>query len=448
MGELPLAEDLINQGFTALLLSPQTGANLIPAVEAAAKAGNPVLNVSDAVIEGQPGGYAAGRRTAGFTETINASGKFTVVASVRANRSREEAFNTATTILQKYLDLIGFYANNDGMALGVVEAVKAAGRADTVAVLGPDGVSDADAAIDVTAPIRDLRVTQRQIVEIAMALRSNARVIAMDEPISSLTPTEFDRLVEVIRGLAARGVAIIHVSHKMDEVVRLCQSTTILRDGRLVTQVPIPATGVSQVIELMVGRELAHVVHRSFVTDRVLLKVAGLTRGKAGLGLVPEERKRDGIIWHQPVTSNIGLPAMQSFSRFGMIRNAKLEARSEALMQEVRLRRFDVSKPIGSFSGGNPQKAIIGRGLVADTKIFLFDEPTRGIGVGAKAEICGLGEKLARDGKAVVVVSSELLEVIRVSDRVLVMREGRIAADLGPTGITETNIARNAVPAS
>ena len=364
-----------------------------------------------------------------------------------------------------------------------------------------------DAAIDVTAPIRDLRVAQRQIVEIAKALRSNARVIAMDEPTSSLTPTEFDRLVEVIKGLAARGVSIIYVSHKMDEVFRLCQSATILRDGRLVTHVPIPATPVSQVIELMVGRELAHVEHHSFATDKVLLKVSGLTRGKAvkdagftlhagevlgiaglvgsgrtellrliagvdkaeagtvevngvaigsgprtrikaGLGLVPEERKRDGIIRHRPVTSNIGLPAMQSFSRGGMIRKARLKARSEELMQEVRLRPFDVSKPIGSFSGGNQQKAIIGRWLAADTRIFLFDEPTRGIDVGAKAEIYDLIEKLAREGKAVVVVSSELPEVIRVSDRVLVMREGRIAADLGPTEITEANIARNAIPAS
>lgn len=155
-----------------------------------------------------------------------------------------------------------------------------------------------DPAIDVTAQIRDLRVAQHRIVEIAKALRSNARVIAMDEPTSSLTPTEFDRLVEVIRGLAARGVSIIYVGHKMDEVFRLCQSATILRDGRLVTQVPISATPVSQVIELMVGRELAHVAHHSFATDRVLLKVAGLTRGKAvrdaGLRCMP------GKFWELP----------------------------------------------------------------------------------------------------------------------------------------------------
>lgn len=364
-----------------------------------------------------------------------------------------------------------------------------------------------DASIDVTAPINSLRVAQRQIVEIAKALRANARVIAMDEPTSSLTPTEFDRLVEVIKRLAAQGVSIIYVSHKMDEVFRICQSATILRDGRLVTRVDLPATPVAQVIELMVGRELSHVAHQSFATDKVLLQVKGLSRGRAvqdagftlhagevlgiaglvgsgrtellrliagvdsaeagtvevngmavgsgvrtriraGLGLVPEERKRDGIIRHRPVTSNIGLPAMREFSRFGMIRRSKLKARSEELMQEVRLRPFDVSKTIGSFSGGNQQKAIIGRWLAANTKIYLFDEPTRGIDVGAKAEIYDLIEKLARQGRAIVVVSSELPEVIRVSDRVLVMREGRIAAELGAHEITEANIARHAIPAS
>ncbi len=364
-----------------------------------------------------------------------------------------------------------------------------------------------DASIDVTAPIRTLRVAQRQIVEIAKALRANAKIIAMDEPTSSLTPAEFDKLVTLIGRLSAHDVSIIYVSHKMDEVFRVCKTATILRDGRLIAQVPIPATPVAQVIELMVGRELAHATHHSFATDKVLLKVAGLSRGKAvldagfelhagevlgiaglvgsgrtelmrliagvdhadsgtveiggkpvpnsprarikaGLGLVPEERKRDGIIRHRPVASNVGLPSMAAFTRWGLIRKRQLKARTEALMQEVRLRPLEVSRPIGSFSGGNQQKAIIGRWLASETDVFLFDEPTRGIDVGAKAEIYELIEKLARNGKAVIVVSSELPEVIRVSDRVLVMREGRIAADLGRAEITEANIARHAIPSS
>jgi ribose transport system substrate-binding protein len=209
LGQLSTAENLITQGFNALLFSPQTDANLIPAVEAAKAAGIPILNVNDAVIpsaehyvgnvqkgngvnvanwfianrpdggkvaviEGQPGVYAAGQRTAGFTETITAAGNFEVVASVPANWSREEAFNAAATILQQYPDLIGFYANNDGMALGVVEAVKAAGMADKVVVFGTDGVSDAYAAIragDLTGTVDSFPVLTGEVaMEVALRL--------------------------------------------------------------------------------------------------------------------------------------------------------------------------------------------------------------------------------------------------------------------------------------
>lgn len=365
-----------------------------------------------------------------------------------------------------------------------------------------------DPSIDVTAPVRSLRVAQRQIVEIAKALRARARIIAMDEPTSSLTPKEFERLVEVIERLKGQGVSVIYVSHKMDEVYRVCQSATILRDGRLVGRVDLPATPVTEVIERMVGRELAHEAHHSHARDRVVLEARGLARGKAvrdasltlregevlciaglvgsgrtellrliagvdkadagtvlvdgheiaggdprrriraGLGLLPEERKRDGIIRHRPVMTNIALPAMRRFSRLGLIRRGHLRARSEELMRDVQLRPFDVSRPIGTFSGGNQQKAIIGRWLAADTRIFLFDEPTRGIDVGAKAEIYALIERLAKEGRSVLVVSSELPEVIRLADRVLVMRDGRIAAELGPGQISEENIARHAIPAA
>ncbi len=363
-----------------------------------------------------------------------------------------------------------------------------------------------DPAIDVRRPIRDLRVAQRQIVEIAKALRARARIIAMDEPTSSLAPQEFDRLVAVIGNLAAQGVSVIYVSHKMDEVFRVCRQATILRDGRLVAQVPIPATPVATVIETMVGRELAKATHVGHARDRVVLEARNLTRGAAvrdasftlregevlcvaglvgsgrtelmrliagvdradsgdlcidgipvpgdrprqriaaGLGLLPEERKRDGIIRHRPVTANIALPSMRRFSRGGLIRRAHLRARAEELMREVQLRPLAVDRPIGSFSGGNQQKAILGRWLAADTRFFLFDEPTRGIDVGAKAEIYALIERLAQAGKSIVVVSSEMAEVIRLADRVIVMREGRIAAELGPGQITEAAIAHAAIP--
>jgi ribose transport system ATP-binding protein len=362
-----------------------------------------------------------------------------------------------------------------------------------------------DTGIDVTAQIKTLRVAQRQIVEIAKALRARARIIAMDEPTSSLTPQEFDRLVEVIGRLKADGVSVIYVSHKMDEVFRVCRSATILRDGRLIGRVDLPETPVAQVIELMVGRELAHAKHTSHARDRIVLEVQGLSRGKdvrqasfalregevlciaglvgsgrtelmrliagvdeadagqvlvngapvpgrgprarirAGLGLLPEERKRDGIIRHRPVSINIGLASLRAFSRAGLIRARALRSRSEDLMREVQLRPFDVDRPIGSFSGGNQQKAIIGRWLAAGTRIFLFDEPTRGIDVGAKAEIYAILRAQADAGRAVLVVSSELPEILELSDRVLVMRAGRIAGLLDRAQASEESLGRLAI---
>ena len=204
-------------------------------------------------------------------------------------------------------------------------------------------------------------------------------------------------------------------------------------------------SGRTELLRLIAGVDRADAGTVS--VDGAAVGTGPRARIKAGLGLVPEERKRDGIIRHRPITSNVGLPAMRAFSRFGIIRQRALKTRSEALMREVGLRPPDVTRAIGSFSGGNQQKAIIGRWLAADTRIFLFDEPTRGIDVGAKAEIYDLIERLARQGRAIVVVSSELPEVIRVSDRVLVMREGRISATLSGPDITEANIARNAIPA-
>ena len=229
LGQLSIAETLITQGFSALLFSPQTDANLLPAYEKARKAGIPVLNVNDAVIpsvshyvgnvqkdngvrvanwfiknksaggkvaviEGQPGVYAAGQRTAGFTETISGASGFEVVASVPANWSRELAFNAASTILQQHPDLIGFYANNDGMALGVVEAVKAAGKKDQVAVFGTDGISDAYASVrsgDLTGTVDSFPVLTGEIsMEVVLRLLAGQKLPRVVATPQALITTE------------------------------------------------------------------------------------------------------------------------------------------------------------------------------------------------------------------------------------------------------------------
>ncbi len=361
-------------------------------------------------------------------------------------------------------------------------------------------------SIDPSVPIRTLTVAQRQIVEIARALLDNAKIIAMDEPTSSLTPAEFESLAFVIEQLAASGVSIIYVSHKMDEVFRICHRGTVMRDGCVVGVVDLKKTPEREVIAMMVGRELMHEEHRSHATKDVRLEVRGLTsarthvsdisfdvrRGEilgiaglvgsgrtellrllagvdpiaagtvkldgkvlrlnnpraaiaAGIGLLPEERKREGIVPMRPVVMNMALPSLGKFSSAGIIRHAKVNTAANDLLGRVNLRPFQIGRPIKLFSGGNQQKAIIARWLAAGSEVLLFDEPTRGIDVGAKSEIYHLIEQLAAEGRSIVVVSSELPEVIRVSDRVVVMRNGRIAAQLERNELSEQAIVARAV---
>lgn len=369
-----------------------------------------------------------------------------------------------------------------------------------------EALSLIDPTIDPSAPISTLKVAQRQIVEIGRALLDRAKIIAMDEPTSSLTPSEFERLAEVIAQLAASGVSIIYVSHKMDEVFRICQRSSVMRDGRLVGVVDMKTTSPQDVITMMVGRELMQETHVSYATSVVKLQarnlasvakirdtsfrlhkgevlgiaglvgsgrtellrlLAGVDRSSAGsieidgktvtlssprdaisagIGLVPEERKRDGIIPARSVTNNMALASLGSFSKAGMIQKGKLRRTAQDLLKRVNLRPFQLDRPIRLFSGGNQQKAIIARWLASRSQILLFDEPTRGIDVGAKAEIYHLIEALAADGHSIVVVSSELPEVIRLSDRVLVMRDGRIAAELGREDLSESAIVAHAIP--
>ena len=366
-------------------------------------------------------------------------------------------------------------------------------------------LSSLDPNIDPSVPIRTLKVAQRQIIEIGRALMEDAQVIAMDEPTSSLTPAEFQRLAALIKELSERDVSIIYVSHKMNEIFEVCSRATILRDGKNVAVTELAHTDAAGIAASMVGRELVEASHVSHATQEPVMQVSGLSRGKSvknasltlhqgevlgiaglvgagrtellrliagidrpdsgtvqvrgkrvtgnnpraaiqsGLGLLPEERKRDGIIRERPVTSNVALPSFQLFSSMGLIRRKEIERASLDILRDMDLRPLNIDKPIGTFSGGNQQKVIIGRWLAASAEILLFDEPTRGIDVGAKAEIYSLVERLAADGKAIIVVSSEMPELIRLADRVLVMCEGTITGELNGDRISENAMLELAI---
>jgi ribose transport system ATP-binding protein len=362
-----------------------------------------------------------------------------------------------------------------------------------------------DSTIDVRSKIKNLRVAQRQIVEIAKALLGDARIIAMDEPTSSLTPVEFEKLVGVIERLKASGVAVIYVSHKLDEVFRVASQATVLRDGKLVANVDLSATNEDSVVGLMVGRSLDIPPHQSHIEDETVLSVQGMSRGRfvrdvsfdlrkgevlgiaglvgsgrtelvrllagvdrptagvialhgktvafgsprqaiaAGLALLPEDRKKEGIVPLRSVAINAALPSYGKLTRFGIIKNRQLRARVNDIARSVALRPHDIERAIRLFSGGNQQKAIICRWLMAGSEILIFDEPTRGIDVGAKGEIYRLIESLAAAGRSIIIVSSELPEVLRLSDTVIVMRAGALAGRLNRGELSEEAIMNLAV---
>jgi ribose transport system ATP-binding protein len=365
-------------------------------------------------------------------------------------------------------------------------------------------LSRLDATIDPDQPIGQLRVAKRQLVEIARALLFDATIIAMDEPTSSLMPAEFERLVEVIDQLRRGGVSIIYVSHKLDEVRRICDRGSVLRDGRRIGTIDVSTSTEATIVSMMVGRDVLVEQQPSNATGEVLLETRGLSwqdrvvdvsfslrrgeilgvaglmgagrtelmhvlaglerprageilvsgkpvrfhsvRGaiRAGIGLLPEERKREGIVPLRSALANAALTSLPAFGRRGWIEGRRLRARVTTILKSLQLRPFDLDRPIRLFSGGNQQKIIIARWLLAGVEILLLDEPTRGVDVGAKQEIYRVIRALAAEGKAVIVVSSELPEILQISDRVLVMRNGRVTAELERSELSEDSIMQYA----
>ncbi len=362
-----------------------------------------------------------------------------------------------------------------------------------------------DPSIDVRTKIKNLRVAQRQIVEIAKALLVEATVIAMDEPTSSLTPIEFEKLVRVIEKLKAKNVAIIYVSHKLDEVFRVASQATILRDGKKIGDVDLSTTSEDAVVNMMVGRSLDIPPHESHIQNEVVLSVDGLCRNRhvqaisfelrrgevlgvaglvgsgrtelarlitgvdrptsgeiklhgamvsfsdarkaiaAGIALLPEDRKKEGIIPLRSVASNTALPSLPKLTRAGIIKNREVATRVSELARSVNLRPHLIERPIRLFSGGNQQKAILCRWLMAGSEILIFDEPTRGIDVGAKGEIYRLIDRLAGEGRSIIMISSELPEILRLCDNVIVMRASAMAGKLSRAELSEEAVMSLAI---
>jgi ABC-type sugar transport system ATPase subunit len=360
------------------------------------------------------------------------------------------------------------------------------------------------AGIDVRRLMRELTIGQQQVVQIAAAIGRGARIIVFDEPTSSLSQPEADRLYDLIDRLRARGVTAIYVSHRMDEIFRLCDAVTVLRDGRHVATTPIAALDRAALVEMMIGRGLdeyfsAHVEGTpgqellrvealsspagfrdiSFsVRAGEVLGLAGLVgagrseiaqaifgmdphaRGRIyvagqpvrvgnpevartqGIGLVPEDRKRQGLVLSMSAMSNTTLATLERLSRFGFIRRAKERLQARTYFDRLRVRASGLDAIAAGLSGGNQQKLVLAKWLAAECRILILDEPTRGVDVGAKAEIHALIDRLAADGCAVILISSELPEVLHLSTRILVLREGRLAGELSRADASQAALMR------
>ncbi|MDR3231584.1 MAG: ATP-binding cassette domain-containing protein [Synergistaceae bacterium] len=372
---------------------------------------------------------------------------------------------------------------------------------DTRAILSDMGIS-----IDPGEKMENLSVSQRQMVEIAKAVSYDARVIVLDEPTSSLTETEVEHLFKIIRKLRDSGCGVVYISHKMEEILAISDEVTVMRDGRWIETAPAHALTMDRIISLIVGRELVDRFPKkeNVPGEEILLKVENLkgaypptvidasfelhggeilgivglmgsrrtemvetlfgirkkqsgsvyVRGRKveissagqairlGMSLVTEERRQTGIFETLSITFNTIIANLDSYCRMGLLDDAKINRDTEGIIQKLRVRTPSRRTKMQSLSGGNQQKVIIGRWLLTRSDIVMMDEPTRGIDVGSKYEIYQLINELAKNGKAVLFVSSEMPEVLGLSDRILVMSGGRVAGILDAREATQEKIMR------
>ena len=345
--------------------------------------------------------------------------------------------------------------------------------------------------LDVTTTVKRLSAANQQIVAIARALVGEAKAVVMDEPTASLTEREVQQLFSIISDLTSDGVGVVYISHRLDEIFTISDRITVLRDGHHITTAPANELDAEELVRLMVGRPLNELFTRSpHSSGEVALEVHGLSRAgefedvdlvvhqgeivglsglvgagrsevaqcifgirspesgeirvdgedvrihspqaamERGIFYVPEERRSQGLILPFSIKNNITLSILDRISRFGFVPRAERQT-ADRFAKNLSIRGAQMSDPVSRLSGGNQQKVVLAKSLAREPSILLLDEPTRGIDVGAKSEIYRLIDDLAKEGKAILLISSELEEVLSMSDRVVVMREGEITGEFG-----------------
>jgi len=365
-----------------------------------------------------------------------------------------------------------------------------------------DGIG---AGIDPAVRLRDLSIASRHLVAIARALSIDARVVIMDEPTAALSQKEIEELYTLVDHLKAQGKAILFISHKFDEIFRIADRYTVFRDGQFVGAGRMADIDEAILVKMMVGRAVDHIFpKRAARIGPEVLRVVGychatefddinftLRRGEilgfyglvgagrsefmqsligitrpskgairiedkvrvirspaqaieAGIVYVPEDRGRQGAILAMPIFQNVTLPSLRQTSRGGFTRMAEEFALARAYTQRLDLRAASLDAPVGTLSGGNQQKVVIAKWLATKPRVIILDEPTKGIDIGSKAAVHDFMSELAAEGLSVIMVSSEIPEIMGMSDRVIVMREGRIAAELEGDALSPESLVRHA----
>jgi rhamnose transport system ATP-binding protein len=360
-------------------------------------------------------------------------------------------------------------------------------------------------AIDPRRPALGLSVADQQIVEIAKAISFNARIFVMDEPTAALTLVEVERLFEVVRTLRSQGAAILFISHRLEEAFAICQRVTVMRDGRFVRTDPVEELTVEAVIRSMVGRDLSKMFPRTNTTaGDPVLEVRGLGRAgvfsdisftvhsheivalaglvgagrsevaraifgidgrdtgtvtvhgrplrarspraamAAGIGLVPEDRRQQGLVMDMGIDHNVALASLRRLSRFGLIRRSSEGRLARDWAERLQVTFSRLANPVWTLSGGNQQKVVLGKWMSREPRLLIVDEPTRGIDVSTKAEVHRLIDELVSAGVAVLMISSDLPEVLGMADRILVLHEGRLVRELSRAEADEASVMRAA----
>jgi ribose transport system ATP-binding protein len=361
-------------------------------------------------------------------------------------------------------------------------------------------------ALDPRQPVKELKVAEQQMVEVAKALSLDARILIMDEPTAALTEHEIKDLFATIRRLKEKGVSIVYISHRMEELFEIGDRVTVLRDGRTVGTYDVRGTSKTELIRLMVNRELTELFPKEKAErGQEVLRVAGLSTtsglkdisftlhkgevlGLAGLlgagrtelaraifgldkiisgsiyingepqritspraainngiGFLTEDRKSQGLVLPLSVKENLCLSSVDKFSSWGIMDTSEEQQAAARYVKELRIRTPGLNQKVVFLSGGNQQKVVLSKWLCSEAEVFIFDEPTRGIDVGAKAEIYQLMNRLTAHGVAIIMISSELLEVLGMSDRILVMRAGRITCEFDAEEATQERILQCAL---